>query len=539
VITFSLLSSVRDASPEDLCTTIESVLSQTYQHWELRIVDDASSSRDAWSILQSYAKADDRLLCLRADDRGGIPHALNSALGLAAGKFIAVLDPGDVLVPDALTLIANELKNAEETDYCYSDEAGIKYDGEIVSPFYKPDWSPERMRSQLFTGHLGVMRKSLVIAVGGFNPEFEGCHDRELALRVSEKADRILHIPQVLYLWRAKSDADRGWQKPFAVDVGRRAVQAHCHRVGIDAVVDTLADSAGYRVRRRLHAEPLVSIVIPTRGSASRVGRLHRTHVLHAVSSIVGRSTFTNFELVVVADREAPSSVVQRLEQLGGDRLRLVWSDGPFNFSKKINAGVAACSGDVLILLNDDIEVITPDWIQVLVGLVQEGTCGLVGCKLIDAYARLQHGGHVYAAGEMMHAYSSYPATERGMADLLMVDRECSGVTAACVAIRRDVWERVGGMCEGLPVNFNDVDLSLKIRHLGLRIVWTPHAVLSHFESLTRVGREVLPSEGAFVRGRWKTALSRDPYSNPNLDQTRGDWVVGKPPESWLLASQD
>jgi glycosyltransferase involved in cell wall biosynthesis len=538
VITFSLLSSFRDTSPEDLRTTIESVLSQTYQHWELCIVDDASSSCDAWSILESYAKDDGRLHCLRADDRGGIPRGLNRALELAVGKFIAVLDPGDVLVPDALTFVASELESAEEVDYCYSDEAGINHDREIVSPFYKPDWSPERMRSQLFTGNLGVMRRSLVIAVGGFNPEFEGCHDRELALRVSEQADRILHVPQVLYLWRAENDVGRVQHKPFAVDAGRRAVQAHCDRVGIDAVVDTLADSAGYYVRRRLHAEPLVSIVIPTRGSASRVGRLHRHHVLHAVSSVFERSTFTNFELVVVADRETPSSVVQRLEQLGGDRLRIVWSDGPFNFSKKINAGVAASSGDILILLNDDVEVRTPDWMHVLVGLVQEPTCGLVGCKLIDGYARLQHGGHIYAAGEMMHAYLSYPASERGMADLLMVDRECSGVTAACAAIRRDVWERVGGMCEALPVNFNDVDLSLKIRHLALRIVWTPHAVLSHFESLTRVARDVLPSEAAYVRGRWKTPLRSDPYSNPNLDQTRGDWVVGKPPESWLLASK-
>jgi GT2 family glycosyltransferase len=538
VITLSLIASFRDTSPEDLCTTIESLLNQTYRHWELCIVDDASSSLDAWLILQSYAKADGRLHCLRANDRGGIPHALNRAVGLAAGEFIAVLDPGDVLVPDALAVIANELEDTE-VDYCYSDEAGIKDDGEIVSPFYKPDWSPERMRSQLFTGHLGVIRRSLVIDLGGFSPEFDGCHDRELALRAAEKADRIVHVPQMLYLWRAKSDINRGQQKPFAIDAGRRAVQAHCDRVGIDAVVDTLADSAGYRVRRRLHAEPLVSIVIPTRGSASRVGRLYRPHILHAVSSVLERSTYRNFELVVVADREAPSPVVRRLEQLGGDRLRLIWADGPFNFSKKINAGVAACSGDVLILLNDDVEVRTPNWIQVLVGLVQETTCGLVGCKLIDGYERLQHGGHVYAAGEMMHAYLSYPATERGMADLLMVDRECSGVTAACAAIRRDVWERVGGMCEALPVNFNDVDLSLKIRHLGLRIVWTPHAVLSHFESLTRVGREVLASEAAFVRQRWKAALSRDPYSNPNLDQTRGDWVVAKPPECWLSASRD
>jgi len=176
-----------------------------------------------------------------------------------------------------------------------------------------------------------------------------------------------------------------------------------------------------------------------------------------------------------------------------------------------------------------------PDWIETLVGFVDEPDCGLAGCKLLTAVETLQHGGHLYTAGEMLHAYVDYPSDERGMGDMLVVDRECSGVTAACAAVRRDVFEQVGGMGEALPINFSDVDLALKIRKLGLRVVWTPHAVLHHFESLTRGRRiEVSSFESEFVRSRWHSALEVDPYSNPNLDQRTADWVVARPAESWL-----
>ena len=534
-VTFSIITPVYEPPPDVLEATIESVLAQRYPHWELCLVDDASPSPDAWRILQRYAASDPRIRIARRGENGGISRTSNDALALATGEFVAFLDHDDLLVTDALHLVHQAFAARGPVDFAYSDEAKLLPDGRLWMPFYKPDWSPERMRSQMYTCHLSVMRRSLVSEVGGFRPDFDGSQDYDLVLRVTERTGRILHLPQVLYLWRTLPGSAAGdvGAKPYALEAGRRAIQEHCDRVGIDGVVEELPLAGCYRVRRRLHDEPLVSIVIPTAGASAPVHGVPRVQVLHAVASLLERSTYDNLELVVVADRNTPDAVVATLERLAGHRLRLVWFDGPFNFSAKCNAGVDASSGDIVVLLNDDVEVITPDWIEVLAALVQEPDCGLAGCKLLFADGTLQHGGHVYGGGYMSHAYVSYPGDELGMANMLEIERECAGVTAACAALRRDVWERVGGMCEQLPGNFNDVDLSLKVGHLGLRVVWTPHALLFHFESMTRA-HEVSNAEIEFVLRRWSHVLEHDPYSNPNLDPGRGDWVVRTPPEVWV-----
>jgi O-antigen biosynthesis protein len=530
--TFSIITPVYEPPVDVLVATIESVLAQSYPHWELCLVDDASPSATAWPVLERYAASDHRIRVARRAENGGISRASNDALALATGEFVAFLDHDDRIVPEALEVVNRELVEHAPVDFAYSDEAQLMPDGHLRLPFYKPDWSPERMRSQMFTGHLGVMRRALVAELGGFRPEFDGAQDYDLVLRLTERTDRIRHIPAVLYLWRAiaGSAAAEGDAKPWAIESGRRAVQEHCERVGIDAVVEMLPEFGCHRVRRQVHGAPLVSIVIPTRGSVATVHGEARVHVVHAVASVLERSTYADVEFVVVADQATPEHVLGELERLAGDRLRVVRSDGPFNFAAKMNTGVAASTGEVLILLNDDVEVITPDWIEVLVGLVQEPDCGMVGCKLLYADDTLQHGGHVYLGGNAAHAYTGYAHDEPGMANMLRIERECSGVTAACAALRRDVWEQAGGMCELLPVNFNDVDLSLKLRHLGYRIVWTPHAVLHHFESLTR-NAEVANWERDFIFARWFDVLHADPYFNPNLDPGRTDWVVLQPPE--------
>jgi len=533
--TYSIITPVYDPPAGVLQAMIESVLAQSYPHWELCIVDDASPSAEVWPILARYAEADGRIKAIRRDENGGISRASNDALALATGEFVAFVDHDDLLIGEALAIVDREITEHGPVDYAYTDEAKILPDGRIGSPFYKPDWSPERMRSQMYTAHLSVMRRTLVTELGGFRPEFDGSQDYDLVLRVSERTDRILHIAEPLYLWRAVegSAAAEEDAKPWALEAGRRAVQEHCARVGIDAIVEMLPEAGCYRVHRRLQGDPLVSIVIPTRGSSARVQGESRVHLLHAVSSVLERSTYANIEFVVVADQETPAPVIRELERLGSDRVRIVWFDGPFNFSAKVNAGVATSAGDVLLLLNDDVEVVTPDWIETMVALAQEPDCGLVGAKLLFADGSLQHGGHVYPGGNMAHTYHRYPRDEPGMANLLRIERECSGVTAACAAVRRDVWEQVGGFCEQLPGNYNDVDFSLKIRDRGLRVVWTPHAVLYHFESLTRVP-EIKSWESAVMKRRWDRMLFPDPYFNPNLDQGRTDWVISRPPEAWV-----
>ena len=523
------------SSPELMQATLDALMKQTCPQWQLCVVDDASASKDVRTILHEVSAADSRVRVERRDSTGGPGTAANDALSAATGEFVAVIDPGDLLVSGAVAALQRTFHDQPEMDYCYSDEAGLLPNGRLTKPFYKPDWSPERMRAQFFTGRLSAMKRTLVSEVGGFRPDFGGYYERELSLRVSESANAIVHLAEVLYLRRTEGGDESSAGDLDASDSGCRAIEQHCDRVGIDASVEPLDSVGNYRVRRRLRSQPLVSIVVPTRGSATVVQQQHRVHVLHALSSVLERSTYPRVEIVVVPDRETPSAVLEDLKELCGNRLRLEWWDGPFNFSAKINAGVAASSGTVALLLNDDVEVLTPDWIETLVGFVDEPDCGLAGCKLLTAVETLQHGGHLYTAGEMLHAYVDYPSDERGMGDMLVVDRECSGVTAACAAVRRDVFEQVGGMCEALPINFSDVDLALKIRKLGLRVVWTPHAVLHHFESLTRGRRiEVSSFESEFVRSRWHSALEVDPYSNPNLDQRTADWVVARPAESWL-----
>ena len=269
--TYSIIIPVYDPPADVLRATIDSVLAQSYPHWELCIVDDTSPSPEVWPILQAYAKADDRIKIGRRPENGGISLASNDALNYATGEFVAFLDHDDVLVPEALAIVERELTEHGPFDFAYSDEAKILPDGSIGLPFYKPDWSPERMRAQMYTAHLAVMRRTLVAELGGFRPEFDGSQDYDLVLRLSERTDRIHHIAEVLYLWRiiVGSAAGEEEAKPWALEAGRRAVQEHCARVGIDAVVEMLPQAGCYRVHRRVRGEPLVSIVIPTRGSSA------------------------------------------------------------------------------------------------------------------------------------------------------------------------------------------------------------------------------------------------------------------------------
>lgn len=534
VPTFSIITPVHDPPVDALRAMIASVVDQPFRDWELCLVDDASTDPQVRAVLDEAAAADPRVRVHHRTENGGISRASNDGLAMATGEFVAFLDHDDVFVADTLTVVARALRDQAPVDFAYTDEAKLFPDGTRGMPFYKPDWSPERMRSQMYTGHLAVVRRTLVEEVGGFRPELDGAQDYDLVLRCTERTDRIVHVPEMLYLWRVVPDSTAGdtEAKPWAFDAGRRAVQEHCDRVGIDATVEALPRAGCHRVRRRVRGRPLVSIVIPTRGSTSRVDGLARVHIEHALRSVVERSTYEHVEYVVVADRVTPPDVVAALESCCGDRLRLVWFDGPFNFSSKINAGVLDSSGDVVIMLNDDVEVVTPDWIETLVALVQEPDCGMAGAKLLFADGTLQHAGHVYPGGNMTHIYLGYPEDEPGVEHMLHIERECSGVTAACAAVRRDVFEAVGGLCEDLPANFNDVDFSLKIRQLGLRVVWTPHAVLYHFESATRV-RTVTSGEVELIQSRWSEVLHHDPYHNPNLRDDRSDWVPRRTPDAW------
>jgi len=505
---FSIVVPVFNTPEQYLREAIASVHNQTFDDWELILVNDGSRIVHVARILDEAANADPRVRVEHLDENCGIVSASNVALRLARGEFVALLDHDDVLEPRALAFCADEVRDSD-VDYLYTDEARL-VDGEAI-PSRKPIWSPERLRSQMYTSHLSVFRRSLVNDVGGFRTGFDGSQDYDLVLRVTERARRVVHVQQVLYFWRYVGESVSQVGRPEVFDAAKRAIEEHLGRVGIDGTVEQVDPTGVYRVRRRIVGSPLVSIIIPTRGSSGDVRGSPRTFVVDAVRSIVERSTYRNVEFIIVADDATPATVITELRAVAGERIRIVEFKDPFNFARKINLGAVHASGEYLLLLNDDIEVITPDWIEAMLGVAQDPEVGMVGAMLYFEDGTIQHAGHTYRLMAPGHIGFGEPATERGPMFAHGTQREVSGVTAACALVTRAVFHEVGGMAAQFPVNYNDVDFSFKVRGTGRRIVWTPFAQLYHFESKSRTP-VIGSSEVAKIRRRWGRLMERDPY---------------------------
>ena len=509
---FSVLTPVYDPPVDALRAAIESVIAQTYADWELVLVDDCSTQPAVRSVLAEMAARDSRITVVTRETNGGICAASQDALDRAQGEFIALLDHDDELTADALHRVAAELDAQPDTDYLYTDEDKIDADGVTFDPFHKPVWSPERLRSQMYTGHLSVIRTDLAREVGGFRLGFEGSQDHDLVLRVTERARRIVHLAKILYHWRVVPGSAAGDPnaKSYTWEAGRRAVQEHLERVGIAGSAQLGALPGTYRVEREFPKDKLVSIIIPTRGSAGLVWGQQRCFVVEAVRSALEHTNHPNVEVVVVADTETPTSVLDELESIAGNSLVVVPYDEPFNFSRKCNVGYLAARGDIVLFLNDDVEVVSDGWLETLCAPLADQDVGMVGAKLLYGDGTLQHAGHLYDRHEYSHAFLGALADATVGFSALHIDREVSGVTAACAALRRDTYDRIGGFCEDLPGNFNDVDFSFKVSAAGLRILWNAHVVLYHFESRTREPK-VHKWEYDRVVSRWGT-YAVDPY---------------------------
>ena len=518
---FSIVTPVYETPPAVLRKMLGSVRGQGFGDWELCIVDDASASAEVRRILEQARRRDPRVRLRVRAENGGIVAASNDALQLATGEFVVLLDHDDKLHPDALALVDEAIAANPEADYVYTDEDKIDERGWHLSPFLKPDWSPERMRTQMYTCHLSVLRRSLVEAVGGFDAEFEGSQDWDLVLRVSERARAVVHVPRVLYHWRgiATSAAAGEQVKPWAFEAGRRAVQAHCERIGLAARVERDAKDPGiYHLEPELRERPLVSIVIPTNGQRREIRYQEVTLVGHCVRSIVDSSSYENYEIVVVADSSTPAPVRREVEDAAGERLRLVEFDRPFNFSEKINLGAAQSSGEHLLLLNDDVEVATPNWLERMVMYSQLPGIGAVGGLLLLEDGRIQHGGVGFEGGLPGHPYYGWPGDAPGYANALKIARNLLAVTGACLMTPKALFERVGGLDPDFPVNYNDVDYCLKLRAEGERVVYDPDLVMSHFESSSR-SSDVEEWEKSQLLARWGAVTTPDPYSNPHLKE--------------------
>ncbi|MFC6354795.1 glycosyltransferase family 2 protein [Luethyella okanaganae] len=509
---FSILTPVYNTPVVVLRSTIDSVLAQSYPEWELILVDDMSPDDRVRTALRKAARADPRIRVIERAENGGIVAASNDALAVAAGEFIALLDHDDVLDPDALRLVSEAIDTDRDVDYVYSDEDKVDAMGGVFDRFDKPDWSPERLRGQMYTGHFSVLRTELARAVGGFDPSTEGSQDHDLVLKVTERARRIVHVPDVLYHWRVLpgSTAHSSDAKPYAWEAGLRAVDAHLGRVGILGHAEFGPVPGTYRIAREPELDRRVSVIIPTRGTAGKVWGAQRVFVVEAVRSLLARTEHRSLEIVVVYDSDTPESVLDELGEIADDRLLPVLFEGAFNFSRKCNVGALAATGDALLFLNDDVEAISEEIVGAMLAPLREPDVGMTGAMLYFEDGGIQHAGHLHHMGQYTHAYLGERADAYGAFSSLLINREASGLTAACIAMPRTVFLEVGGFSESFPGNFNDVDLCNKVRQAGYRLLWLPDVRLYHFESRSR-NPLVHSYEEKSILNRWG-GPQRDPF---------------------------
>jgi glycosyltransferase involved in cell wall biosynthesis len=541
---FSIITPVCDPPPEVLTSAIASVVAQTDADWQLCLVDDASESPAVRVILDDVARRDPRVTLHRRNVRGGIAVATNDALARARGEFVAFLDHDDELHPNALEAVRRAMREHDDVDYLYTDEDKIDVEGRHSDPFCKPDWSPDRFRVQMYTAHLSVARRSLVEEVGPLDPVFDGAQDWDLVLRVTEKARRVVHVPEILYHWRtlpSSTSVAGGDAKPHATEAARRAIDAHLARTGVQGECEPLPGYAGlFRIRPRLSEAPFVSIVMPTAGSRRVVDGIATDLVVHSVDSIVRRTTYTEYEIVVVVDTNVSATTRRLLDDAGRGRVRQVPYERPFNFSDKVNVGVAGARGEHLLFCNDDIELLPDgwhpgasregcsDWIQqLLVYSLQPGVGG-IGARLYFPDGRLQHAGIVSVFGAPTHALYMMEGEAPGYFGAALLTSNYLAVTGACLMTRREAFDRVGGFDVHLPLNYNDVAYCLALRDAGMRSVYVPDVQLLHFESATRPVGDVEEFETRYLFDRWDDALARDPYYPAAFLPDRSDFALPK-----------
>lgn len=530
--TISILMPVYNVEQNWLEKCIQSVQNQFYPNWELCMADDCSTDESVRPTLEKYAKSDERIKVVFRSENGHISRATNSALEIATGEFVALLDNDDELAPIAFYEVVKALNENPELDLIYSDEDKIDMQGNRFDPAFKPDWSPDLLLGTNYISHLGVYRRSIMNEIGGFRPGFEGSQDYDLVLRFTEKttAQRIHHIPKVLYYWRilpTSTAADQS-TKGYAFEAGLKAVQEALVRRGIKGTAHHAAGNGLYDVEYEVLSTDLVSIIIPTRDGYD--------DMLRCLNSIVAKTSYPNYE-IIVADN---GSTDERMEKLYakfkgqlGERFRVESIDIPFNYSRINNLAAQKAKGKYLLFLNNDTEVITPGWITKMVSFAQFERIGMVGAKLYYPNQTIQHAGVIVGlGGSAGHCHHTYPKGDFGYFGKLEINVNYLAVTAACCMIRKADFEQLGGFEEELTVAFNDVDLCLREYEAGHDNVWLHGVELYHYESQTR-GYENTPEKKArfdqetkFMEDRWGKYIANDPFYNPNLSRVGGHFGI-------------
>lgn len=529
----SILMPVYNPRIEWLRECLESVLAQVYTHWQLCIADDGSTDPQVGRVLAEYADRDSRIHVVTRERNGHICAASNTALEVANGEFVALLDHDDSFSPNALFHVVEALHRHPDAGLLYSDEDKLSEHGERFDPHFKPEWNPDLLLAQNYLSHLGVYRTELVRKLGGFREGFEGSQDHDLALRVTEKLapEQIVHIPHVLYHWRAGagSTALTSGEKDYTSEAGLKAVQDHLAQRVPDAQVMPGHFPNTYRVRWPLpEPAPLVTLLVPTRD---------RVEILKpCVDAILERTDYPNLELLILDNQSTCAETLTYMKAVSDrdERVKILRWDEPFNYSAINNFGALYARGEILGLVNNDIEPIHADWLSEMVRQVCRPQVGCVGAKLYYPNDTLQHGGVILGIGGVAgHAHKYFHRNSPGYFTRLHLAHNLSAVTGACLLVRKAVFQEVGGLNEEhLAIAFNDVDLCLKVREAGYRNLWTPYAELYHHESISRGAddnarkRSRANAEASYMRETWGEQLDNDPAYNPNLTLVHEDFSL-------------
>ena len=518
-------------TPKDfLVQIIESLLAQSYANWELCIANGSPDDKDMSAVLTDYAKRDKRIRYQDITGEQGIAENTNAALAMAKGDFVGLLDHDDLLAPNALFEIAKAIVEDGDIDVVYTDEDKVTTDlAEHFQPHFKPDLNIDLLRSNNYICHFFVVRKSLADKVGGFRKEFDGAQDYDFIFRCVEGARKVSHVPQVLYHWRThkESTADNPASKMYAFEAGKRAIETHLKRQGQMGEVAHTKDFGFYKVTYPVSQNPLVSIIIPNKDQSELLRQ--------CIYSIYKLSTYHNFEILIVENNSTKAETFTYYKEIEKKEnvSILKWEDD-FNYSAINNFAVSKANGDYLIFLNNDVKVISPNWIEEMLGNCQRNEVGIVGARLYFPDDTIQHAGIIIGIGGIAgHAFLGMNRSRTGYLHKAALQQDLSAVTAACMMMKRSVFDEVGGFEEKLTVAFNDVDLCLRTIEKGYLVVYNPAAEMYHYESISRGAEDSeekvrrFQTEIEYMRTRWIDLLkSGDPNYNKNLTLSKWNYSL-------------
>lgn len=526
---FSIAVPVYRTPEKFLRQMLDSVRAQTYGNWELCIANGSPEDEAVVRVLETYAKKDKRIRYENLKENLGIAENTNAAFAMARGEFAGLLDHDDLLAPNTLYEVARALEKEPEADAVYTDEDKVTTElDEHFQPHLKPDFNLDLLRSNNYICHFFLVRRSILEKTGGFRREFDGAQDYDFIFRCVEEARKVVHIPEILYHWRTHkaSTADNPASKMYAFDAGKRAIEAHLARVGTKGTVSHTKDLGFYRVQYPVQGEPLVSIIIPNKDEAETLKA--------CMESIREKTAYQNYEIIVVENNSVTDEIFRYYKELSGEGVRLLRYKKPFNYSAINNFGARAAKGEYLLFLNNDVTIITPEWLEEMLGVCQRPEVGAVGVKLLYPDNTIQHAGCVVGMGGIAgHMFVDMPAERTGYLHKASLLQDMSAVTAACMMVKKSVFENVGGFTEELAVAFNDVDLCLKINRAGSLVVYDPFAQLYHMESKTRGAEDDkakvrrFQTEIEYMREHWISILKEgDPYYNKNLSLTKWNYSL-------------